>query len=335
MIPNLLEKQLSLYFFDNCSAQSNIIGPFKRSIDAIDFDTKQFFSKNDGELNEDEVIMSKYFNYLHGWVPSNPSKKDVVEHLNEVYVDELHEKCLLDHKDTEEIANYSNNNNNKDKDIESYNSFKIINSDENVVIVGNRGCGKTTFLNYWFNNFSYDIQEKNKIIWSRIDASKIYRHWDVFDNKIKENKLATYHKIHLVYVVLSYSGHFDFNTNVTVDDLFKEIVNEIKVPYKFIKYDDVGPNNTSRQLEDNNDYSNCVNLVFNLIGNCIYNNVKDIKENKQIIQYYTEKTDFFIEQVLFNNLVNECIEIYDNIEMHLNLWRLDKFHNFCFDKFLH
>lgn len=169
-------------------------------------------------------------NEIFGWFGANPSKPNTVIRGNESYV---YHVVNISHEDEEQDQQYWHditanriindetlppseriyrieevilNNVLKTFDDDTICEKNIIKSSTNIVIEGNRGIGKTTFFNHWLNNRSH-ILDSNKILWFRIDASKIYDVWNLNLVGTADPKLFLldrYHRIHTVYVITKY-----------------------------------------------------------------------------------------------------------------------------------
>ncbi|MBF0340908.1 MAG: hypothetical protein HQL95_08095 [Magnetococcales bacterium] len=71
-----------------------------------------------------------------------------------------------------------------------------------ILIIGGRGCGKSTILNQYLNTEN-DTLNKARYIWMRCDAHKLYMLWDQF--KKPDLSIKDYLKIQMAYVVTKYS----------------------------------------------------------------------------------------------------------------------------------
>lgn len=140
----------------------------------------------------------RYFHNVMGWLPANPSKKEIIDAINSVYV-------FTDKKGTDP-NNFVNTH-------EGHQKFQLEMTEGNDIqtffLVGPKGSGKTFYLNYLVNT-NNDYFYDNKLIWFRADISKLYKHNITLDLKQNENiddvkyTLENYFNLHIVYVSTKY-----------------------------------------------------------------------------------------------------------------------------------
>jgi len=193
-------------------------------------------------------LCRRYLKAIFGWFPANPNKSIVINQLNDVYVDMNYESFLsFSHYKTANLIideNSSNASLFKDNNILSdlydkkeaiYNFDEIFFLNSDVVLLGVRGVGKTSFVNYWLNKRTKFL-ESNRITWFRVDITKVIKTFD--ENILNDDEffsmMYNYSKIHLVYVLLNYSGKFSEIGSENISHLFKYIVDEMANSGDFI-----------------------------------------------------------------------------------------------------
>ncbi len=146
-----------------------------------------------------------YFSYIHRWFPANPSKERIVDKANELYVDRISGKHKYSGFPSRKIVNSILQDSSEPKD-RKYNIEQIIKQNKYIVVLGNKGVGKTTFFNYWLNNRTSYFEQIEKKLWFRVDASKLYGLNSIINplENCEPFNLETYHKVHVIYVVTKY-----------------------------------------------------------------------------------------------------------------------------------
>jgi hypothetical protein len=186
-----------------------LYGSYRRPLEISDINTEERASAYDMLPRTERLLHDLYFK-AHRWFPANPSKQDTVDLCNELYVIDP-----LFSDDPSIYANYlirhDDDHSKKIFNIEEY-IVKKMNDDNNdtsrLIMLGKRGSGKTAFINFWLNNRSSYLEEK-KILWLRIDVSKIYDEFFAGKNIVEKKGdsayyLDNYHMIHTLYVILKY-----------------------------------------------------------------------------------------------------------------------------------
>jgi hypothetical protein len=136
----------------------------------------------------------KFFKYVSRWHPANPNKRSVVAKLNDVY-QELGFETNIDARSKRFVANYGDN------------LLRAIQENQFVALIGNRGVGKTAFINFWLNNNTKSLLEKKlQLAWFRIDAHKVYNLWQDKNPVTDKLSIVEYFKIHSAFVMLFYGG---------------------------------------------------------------------------------------------------------------------------------
>lgn len=159
--------------------------------------------------------------WVSRWIPANPSKQSIVSKHRDAYV------TLRD--DDEEISGDSALNyvNVFHKD----NVFKIdtiMRENRAISLVGARGSGKTAFMNYWLSASNSQL-ENDKIIWFRVDITKVYDIYNLTHQKNVHEILIRYNRVHTAFVVLLYGGYVripnikQLGESFRDNDLFKKI----------------------------------------------------------------------------------------------------------------
>lgn len=164
------------------------------------------------------------FGYIHRWFPANPSKARTVERSNELYLDEIDSDHRYSNFNSRIIANAITKQHVNPKDRE-YRIEKILRQYKHIVVMGNKGVGKTSFFNFWLNNRTEFLETKEKKLWFRVDASKYYGLGSILEDKEKniQLNLELYHKIHTIYVISKYGIQEDFNSDSIIYKTWRHI----------------------------------------------------------------------------------------------------------------
>ncbi len=261
-------------------------GQFIYPMSELGIDHLRNLSEKIDDLDEESTEFIKYCAKLHDWIPANPSKKAVVDHLNELYV--AFSEMTGDTRHLNACTDFD--------DGRSYNFFNYI-KEPSFLLIGEKGSGKTTFLNYWFNNFT-GLLDSERIIWYRVDAAKIYR---TQKKKNIECSLSDYHKVHTVYVTLSYAGIA--KSEQTINPIFSKIKENIE-------------SNAKKEKEGR--LKNAYEKIVKEIDFLKENNLKqgENKEEREYPEYieYPERTDTFIRSVFSDpDKFNYCTLLYQQI----------------------
>ena len=59
-----------------------------------------------------------------------------------------------------------------------------------IYIKGSKGTGKTSFINYFVNNYTRKLEKQDKTLWFRVDVTKIYDEWKSISKDSKEHKIS-------------------------------------------------------------------------------------------------------------------------------------------------
>jgi len=162
-------------------------------------------------------MISDYYSCLHDGICANPSKEDVVTAFNSSYV-------LF--KDSEGERN--NIINTELGMSEFYNRLTVDNIIKMIYIKGAKGTGKTSFLNYFLNNYTRKMERTDKTIWYRVDVTKIYDEWKSLNESERENKISLlgYLSVQIPFVTLKYEKQSIAFSNIL------EKINKNKAIYK-------------------------------------------------------------------------------------------------------
>ncbi len=142
------------------------------------------------------------------WHPANPNRPHIVTRLNDTYQSTV----AVERATAFDLPRHF---------------LDALKKDQLIALVGNRGAGKTAFVNHWVNNNTKTILEKElKLSWFRIDAHKVYSLW--FDDNAngKQLTLVEYFKVHAAYVMLVYGGKVPklLRDNHTLSDQFVSLI---------------------------------------------------------------------------------------------------------------
>lgn len=164
-------------------------------------------------LSEHDEILTSYFSYVHKWFPANPHKENIIERGNELYIDKITLSEKYNNFPKKQIINAVLKDD-SNPSLRIYNIERIIQNNKYIFVKGNKGVGKTTFFNYWLNNRTRYLENHEKKIWFRVDASKLYGIWLNFTSKNDYSviDLESFHKAHTIYVVAKY-GQKGKNSN--------------------------------------------------------------------------------------------------------------------------
>jgi GTPase SAR1 family protein len=175
-------------------------------------------NKIESHMSYEENRLISYFSNIHGWIPANPSKKDTIEALNNLYVKDTVGNYFSLITGEEKASVFANDLNPKNEHLLIND---IIDTHDFIILAGLKGVGKTTFVNWWLNNNTKDL-EKKKIFWFRVDASKLYKLWNDYEPIMCD--LFRYYKVHLIYVVSKYSMESeDYDINPHFANMIKKI----------------------------------------------------------------------------------------------------------------
>lgn len=168
------------------------------------------------------VSVCEYYKNVVTLIRANPSNKDVVSAIKEVFYLDEDEKV-----------------NNPDDEVTStkgYQRFKSIISGQTlndqvhtIFLVGKRGVGKTFFLNYWMNTETQNMYEAKRIIY-RAELSKLYRLNESFIDKKESYYLSVedYLYLHIVYVTFSHHTEHNIWTEIyTENQKFKDFIYDL------------------------------------------------------------------------------------------------------------
>lgn len=141
-------------------------------------------------------FMSKYYRSIFGWIGANPSKKELKEAIEAVYI--------WDESDDIRNRIYVNNR-------QGYKEFYaelVKDSRNNIFLVSPKGSGKTFFLNYLLNTKTEELYEEHKMIWFRAEISKLYKYrtekFITMDTNRSLFKLSDYLNFHIAFVAFKY-----------------------------------------------------------------------------------------------------------------------------------
>jgi len=157
------------------------------------------------QLKTTSSYLSSYYQKVLGWLPANPSKKEIVEAIKDIYVFSASKK------------NTANNILNTKEGHINFITYLSSSKESNTVFIrGPKGSGKTFYLNYLLNTESENLYN-SKYIWYRADLSKLYRHnISIQKNKAlgnipkeREYSLIEYFFVHIVYVSFKYQKSND------------------------------------------------------------------------------------------------------------------------------
>jgi len=212
---------------NNLGTEVKWSGSFVRPMEYYENPDKDPDNRIGKHLTKKTYEIISYFGDIHGWIPANPSKEETVEALNNLYVEEKVDKyqSLITGKKRKGV--YVNE---FDKENNRFIIDNIIDSNDFIFFAGLKGVGKTTFLNWWLNNYSEKLADRG-IIWFRVDASKLYRLWDEYSSE--KCDLFRYYKVHLIYVVLKYAMKSE---NYKQNETFEKIVTKINKSIEALSY---------------------------------------------------------------------------------------------------
>ena len=186
---------------DKISAKTNISPPFKIPSKINGHQSglgKQRYISN--HQNGHYSYIDNYYQKVLGWIPANPSKKQLIDAINSVYYFSKKQGA---------VAN--NIVNTKEGHIHFF--LEIVNPKgrNTIFLQGAKGSGKTFYLNYLLNTKNRDLYSKH-VIWFRAELSKLYKHNSTCDttvtssnqSELKKYTLEEYFRIQMAFVSFKY-----------------------------------------------------------------------------------------------------------------------------------
>ncbi|WP_028876593.1 hypothetical protein [Teredinibacter turnerae] len=157
-------------------------------------------------LSEFAEELATYFSRIHSWFPANPSCLETIERSCELFVTQRTDKIEYSDLPKRRIANHITYDLRKDPSEWEFSIENILKRNDHLFVVGRKGTGKTTFFNFWLNNRSDYLEKNLRLVWFRVDASKLYDQWVDKTNKVTPDNfsLESYHILHTLYVTLKY-----------------------------------------------------------------------------------------------------------------------------------
>lgn len=147
-------------------------------------------------MPSDKQAVYGFLKEIFGLFPANPSKQNRRDVFNALY-----QKSAFGTDVYERLSDRLND--------------YIREGKRAIAIIGQRGAGKTSFLNMWLHeNTHHFLEQEQKILWFRVDASKLYnfRHSDV----------QSYFKVHAAYVIVVYATGID--PEASINPTFRDIM---------------------------------------------------------------------------------------------------------------
>lgn len=141
--------------------------------------------------------IAHYYASIHASISANPSKQSTIDALNAIYI-----------KYASDIDVNRNDIINSPMGFKSFCETLTFNSNiKTIFIKGSRGTGKTTLINYLANNFTRFLESEKKVLWFRVDVTKIYDEWKTSNDKegnYQQITLRDYLAIQIPFVVCKY-----------------------------------------------------------------------------------------------------------------------------------
>jgi GTPase SAR1 family protein len=195
--------------FDRETASSNYVSPI--STTGTRHDETDIVGNLAAYPFQQFVILLNAVMRVH---PANPSREEAVSRLDASYSVEAPRAQLK--KDGSPIASFG--------DISSYLEY-LVGETDYLAVIGARGIGKTSLINRWLNHRTAALQDEFRLVWFRIDMSKVYR---LKYDQLVDDTIATvdkYYVIHAMYVVLFY-GEYLSDVPAKRNALFSDVIRE-------------------------------------------------------------------------------------------------------------
>ena len=189
IISNLIEQELRI--------SSNFTRPLQHyrglSIETLDDIAIQSYLWNSTHN------LFKYYRTAFGWIKADPSEPDTVSAIKHFYI--------WQPKTPKTSSKYVNVKGN-------YRFFKEAVSffgdsvRKDIYLTGEKGVGKTFFLNFFLNRMTYYLRKKS-IMWYRVDASQVYAN---------DLDLWSYFYLQVIYVSLKFINSVDHLKDIYNED---------------------------------------------------------------------------------------------------------------------
>ena len=194
------------------NTKDNVISPFGRPLDEEDLKeemliratkkgrTGQRFSKSvSSGLDSLCSEFSEFYKYVYKLQAANPNKASKVEALRSVFAGSV------------------------DKFKDQLENALDTDSGMPIILCGERGSGKSTIQNHFFNTNTGWLEEKG-YIWVRCDAHKLYEIWE--DVRSTDFDIQSYLNAQLAYITVKYSKKREGIHDKS--DIFNKIIESIK-----------------------------------------------------------------------------------------------------------
>ena len=138
----------------------------------------------------------EYYREALGWIRANPSIPEVGAAIRSLYI--------WPKSNRKDGVSYANLKRTLPSFLDCFLDFSAEAIRKDFYITGEKGVGKTYFINYLLNTFTYKIK-RNGIMWYRVDASQVYQ---------RKLPLLRYFYLQVIYVSLKYPNSSIFLENV-------------------------------------------------------------------------------------------------------------------------
>lgn len=154
--------------------------------------------------------VNTFYRSVFGWIRANPSEKELAAAIKSVFI-------------------WSNNEDvDSNRTVNTKLGHKIFldelckKNTHTMILLGKRGAGKTFYLNYLLNTETMNLYKNYKLIWYRVDATKVFTNNIWLTSTGKHLSLKEYLYLQIAYVTLKY------RCQATIwEDIFKNDNNEI------------------------------------------------------------------------------------------------------------
>ncbi len=103
----------------------------------------------------------------------------------------------------------------------------LLDSNDNIIVIGARGSGKTAFLNYWLTASNRELEQK-RMTWLRFDVAKVFDIWSQHPEASVFSVFQTYFRLHSLFVLSAYGRGFTGEVGRRIDaDSASELLRRI------------------------------------------------------------------------------------------------------------